>query len=37
MDQGMIAEEGAPGEVLRAPRQERLRNFLARFGAGQLH
>jgi polar amino acid transport system ATP-binding protein len=37
MDQGAIAEEGPPGEVLRAPKQERLRNFLARFGAGQLH
>ena len=32
MDQGVIAEQGPPGEVLRAPKQERLKAFLARFG-----
>jgi polar amino acid transport system ATP-binding protein len=31
MDGGVIAEEGPPQAVLGAPRQERLRNFLARF------
>jgi polar amino acid transport system ATP-binding protein len=31
MDGGIIAEEGPPQAVLGAPRQERLRNFLARF------
>ncbi len=31
MDAGIIAEEGPPQAVLGAPRQERLRNFLARF------
>jgi polar amino acid transport system ATP-binding protein len=31
MDGGIIAEEGPPQTVLGAPRQERLRNFLARF------
>jgi ABC-type histidine transport system ATPase subunit len=29
-DQGMIAEEGRPDQVLRAPRSERLRQFLKR-------
>ena len=32
MDQGVVAEQGPPAEVLRAPRQERLKAFLARFG-----
>jgi len=31
MDGGIIAEEGPPQTVLGAPRQERLRTFLARF------
>ncbi len=30
MDQGMIIEQGRPGEVLSAPRTERAREFLAR-------
>ena len=37
MDQGLIAEQGSPGDVLRSPRQERLKSFLARFGADRLH
>jgi polar amino acid transport system ATP-binding protein len=32
VDQGVIAEQGPPDEVLRAPSQERLKAFLARFG-----
>ena len=28
MDQGVIAEEGAPDQVLGAPKNERLQNFL---------
>lgn len=31
MEQGRIAEEGSPAELLRNPRSERLRTFLARF------
>jgi polar amino acid transport system ATP-binding protein len=30
MDQGVIAERGPPGEILRAPKHERTREFLAR-------
>jgi polar amino acid transport system ATP-binding protein len=37
MDGGVIAEEGPPNTVLVAPRQERLRNFLARFASGSPH
>ncbi|GGE21836.1 amino acid ABC transporter ATP-binding protein, PAAT family [Gemmobacter megaterium] len=31
MEQGRIAEEGSPDEILRNPRSERLRSFLSRF------
>lgn len=31
MEQGRIAEEGSPDEILRNPRSERLRGFLSRF------
>jgi polar amino acid transport system ATP-binding protein len=31
MEQGKIAEEGSPEEILRNPRSERLRGFLSRF------
>ena len=31
MDGGVIVEQGAPQEVLGAPREERTRQFLARF------
>ena len=31
MEQGRIAEEGSPDEILRHPRSERLRGFLSRF------
>ena len=34
MDQGVIAEQGPPAEVLRTPKTERLKAFLARFGGG---
>ena len=34
LDKGLIAEEGAPREVLDAPRSERLRAFLARYTTG---
>jgi ABC-type dipeptide/oligopeptide/nickel transport system ATPase component len=30
MDAGRIVEEGAPGEIFRAPRHERTRLFLQR-------
>ena len=37
LDGGVIAEEGPPGEVLVAPREERTRRFLQRFiEAGRL-
>ena len=31
MDQGVIAEQGRPGEIFTNPRSERLREFLSRF------
>jgi polar amino acid transport system ATP-binding protein len=31
MEQGRIAEEGSPDDILRNPRSERLRGFLSRF------
>jgi polar amino acid transport system ATP-binding protein len=34
MDGGVIAEEGRPEVLLTAPKQDRLRNFLARFSSG---
>jgi len=30
MDQGIIAERGPPGEILRSPKHDRTREFLAR-------
>jgi len=33
MDGGVIVEEGAPKDILTAPRTERLRAFLRRFGS----
>ena len=34
MDGGVIAEEGAPGELFTHPRNPRTREFLSRFMAG---
>ncbi len=31
MDGGVIVEQGAPNEVLGAPKEDRTRQFLARF------
>ncbi|MDD8021989.1 MAG: amino acid ABC transporter ATP-binding protein [Paracoccaceae bacterium] len=33
MENGMIAEQGSPHDILRAPKSERLKGFLARFHA----
>jgi polar amino acid transport system ATP-binding protein len=33
MDQGVVVEEGSPGQILDQPRSERLRTFLSRFHA----
>ena len=33
MEQGRIAEEGSPEDILRNPKSDRLRGFLSRFHA----
>ena len=34
MSEGVICEEGDPGEIFSNPRQQRTREFLARFARG---
>jgi ABC-type histidine transport system ATPase subunit len=35
MDDGVICEEGPPEQILVNPKNERTKNFLARFIAGE--
>ncbi|HQI66156.1 MAG TPA: peptide ABC transporter ATP-binding protein, partial [Rhodoglobus sp.] len=34
LDNGVVAEQGAPAQVFGAPREDRTRAFLSRFNAG---